>query len=381
MTFLHRTARAVLCTAIVCALAACAATKDKRREPTPLTDIRSVLDVKQAWTASVGKAGRYLFAPAAVGDAIYAAGHNGKVVKFDAKSGRPVWEAKLDADLSAGVGSDGTHVAVAAEDGVVYALDDNGKQVWKALADGEVLTPPLVTGPLVLVRTVDGRIIAFDAQSGDQKWVYRNRAVPLNLRTTMGMTLAGQTAVLAGFPGGSLAAISLANGDVFWQTAVSYPRGVTEVERINDVAGAPTLVGRETCAVTFQGRVGCFEAETGRPLWEQPFSSYGGVAADESAVVSADDWSVVTAYEPVSGRQLWKNDQLKSRDLSGPAIVGRAVVFGDYKGYVHFLARDTGEFVARMKTDGSAIWASGVQAGGNLVIQTRDGGLYAFRPQ
>jgi outer membrane protein assembly factor BamB len=54
---------------------------------------------------------------------------------------------------------------------------------------------------------------------------------------------------------------------------------------------------------------------------------------------------------------------------------------GDYQGYVHFLSREDGSFIARMKTDGSAITAAPVLAGNTLVVQTKDGGLYGFRPR
>ncbi len=122
----------------------------------------------------------------------------------------------------------------------------------------------------MVVRTVDGQIVAFNAQTGEQKWNYRNRAVPLNLRVSSGMTFAGDAAVLAGLPGGCVRRRSICKRvTTYWQTPVSYPKGVTEVERINDVTGPPTLVGSETCAVTFQGQIGCFDANSGRALWEQ----------------------------------------------------------------------------------------------------------------
>ncbi|HWT37331.1 MAG TPA: outer membrane protein assembly factor BamB, partial [Paraburkholderia sp.] len=251
----------------------------------------------------------------------------------------------------------------------------------KGTAPGEILSPPLVGNGLVVVRTVDGQITAFNAQTGEQKWNYRNRAVPLNLRVSSGMTFAGDQAVLAGFPGGQFAAINLQTGDAYWSTPVSYPKGVTEVERINDVTGPPTLVGAETCAVTFQGQLGCFDANSGRALWEKAFSSTSGLAQDDRVVVAGDDWAVVSAYDAATGKQLWRNDQLKSRDVSVPLLLGHAAVVGDYKGFVHFLSRDDGTFVARTKTDGSAITAAPVLAGDTLIVQTHDGDLYGFRPR
>jgi outer membrane protein assembly factor BamB len=51
---------------------------------------------------------------------------------------------------------------------------------------------------------------------------------------------------------------------------------------------------------------------------------------------------------------------------------------GDYQGYVHFLERGDGAFVARVSTDGSAISAPPLRVGGNMLVQTRSGGLYAI---
>ena len=82
-------------------LAACSSHEDPRRLPTPLTEFKQTLDVKQVWTSSVGKSGKYLFQPLAVGTNVYAAGYNGSVIKIDATSGKTVWSIKVDDDLSA----------------------------------------------------------------------------------------------------------------------------------------------------------------------------------------------------------------------------------------------------------------------------------------
>jgi outer membrane protein assembly factor BamB len=53
---------------------------------------------------------------------------------------------------------------------------------------------------------------------------------------------------------------------------------------------------------------------------------------------------------------------------------------GDYKGYVHFLSRDTGQFIGRVHTNGSGITARPLVAGKLLIVQTSNGDLYAYRP-
>lgn len=382
MNLFSRCARPIIaCVLAAATLAACSADVDPRRVPEPLTDFKQTLQVGEAWSNSVGKANGYLFQPAVVGNAVYAAGYNGTVSKIDATNGQTLWHIKLSGYLSAGVGSDGTLTAVGGPQGQVYLLGPDGKLLWQASADGGVISPPLVGNGYVVVRTIDGRVLAFNAQTGELKWTYRSRTLPLNLRTTLGMIFAGHNAVLVGLPGGSLVALNVATGDAFWQTAVSYPSGVTEMERINDVAGSPVLVGRGVCAVTYQGRIGCFDVESGQPIWSQAFSSYGGLAQDGDILVSADDFSIVNAYEAISGKKLWTNDKLRSRSLTAPLLVGDTVVFGDYEGYVHFLSRENGQFVARVRANHSGITAPPVLAANLVVVQTNNGDIYAYRPK
>ena len=128
MNLFNRYARPIAYLLIATALAACSS-KDVRRIPTPLTDVKSVLDVKQAWSNSVGKAGPYLFEPLVVGNAVYAAGANGSVAKIDATNGQTLWHVKVDGDLSAGVGGDGNLTAVGGPQGEVYVLGPDGKLV------------------------------------------------------------------------------------------------------------------------------------------------------------------------------------------------------------------------------------------------------------
>ena len=132
MNLLKRYAVPVACAMTVLMMAACSSTKDERRVPTPLTEFKPVLNVQQAWKSSVGKAGRYLFSPVAVGNAVYAAGANGSVAKIDAQTGKDIWRIKVGSDLSAGVGSDGTLTAVGGLKGEVYVLGADGKQLWTA---------------------------------------------------------------------------------------------------------------------------------------------------------------------------------------------------------------------------------------------------------
>ena len=87
------------------------------------------------------------------------------------------------------------------------------------------------------------------------------------------------------------------------------------------------------------------------------------------------------AWRRSDGDKLWSNESLKHRLLSTPLVVGRAVVVGDGAGYVHFLSRENGATLNRVSTDGSAVVAGPVLLGQTVVVVTRRGGIFGFRPE
>jgi outer membrane protein assembly factor BamB len=103
-----------------------------------------------------------------------------------------------------------------------------------------------------------------------------------------------------------------------------------------------------------------------------------GVSLDARHAYVSDDKGAVHALDRASGRSLWKQDKLAYRQLSLPFPVGSAVAVGDLEGYVHFLAQDSGAFVARTATDGGAVRAAPIRVPGGILVQTSNGGLFAL---
>jgi outer membrane protein assembly factor BamB len=199
-----------------------------------------------AFTAPLPDADRFIFFPAQVGDAIYAASREGMVVRLDAAKGKERWRASADTLLSGGVGADAKTVAVASEKGEVVAFDtERGAVRWRARVSSEVIAPPTVGAGLVLVRSIDNRIFAFGADDGKRRWVYQRAAASLILHAPSGVSLLGDTA-FAGFSGGKLVAIALSNGGQRWEVTVSLPKGSTELERVTDVIGRPRCKARRS---------------------------------------------------------------------------------------------------------------------------------------
>lgn len=375
----------VLCAGLLVATTGCstlsslnpfASKPPTRNQPAALVDLKPTVNVRTVWTERVGKADKYVFAPAVFRNDVFTAAADGTVTRIDATTGRSLWSINAGTKLTAGVGTDGETVVVTGEKGVVLAFDGQGKLRWKAQATSEVLSTPAVGQNVVIVRSLDNRVIAFDAETGTRKWFAQRTAPALTLRTSPGITIANSSAYV-GLAGGRLLALALNNGAPRWEVAVGDPRGTTELERIADISGAPVVSGRDVCAVAYQGRVACFDAINGTSRWAKALSSDVGVAVDERLVYAADERGALNAFARDSGTSVWRNNQLANRRLSTPGFSGRVVAVGDYQGFIHFFSKDDGLLLARVSTDGSPILAVPVVVGSNLIFQTQSGTLVA----
>ena len=362
------------------ALVACSGSS-RVRKPAELATVTNQFEMQQVWSTSIGSSEGFNFHPVVAGDAVYVASHRGNLAKIDLATGNKLWEASVPDRLSIGPGSDGRTTVAVSTKGTVYAYDDTGKQIWKVSVSSEVLSEPVVAGNIVVVRALDNRFIGLDAQTGARKWVYQRQQSALSLRVGYGMLAIGNEVIVTGFAGGRFGMIAIANGGLVWETPVSFPKGFSEIERLNDVTAKPSMEGDIICAVSYQGRIGCGQARTGNLLWFKDYSSYTGTSQSAEMVFSANEKSYVTAFASKDGTQIWENTQLTYRDVGESLAIGRVLLMGDAQGYVHALSQANGELIARIRHDSNPISAAPIAVGGLILIQSQGGKIAAYSPK
>ena len=371
---------ALLLGSVVAALVACSGSS-RVRKPAELVPVSNQFDFTPVWTTSVGSSEPFNFHPAVAGDAVYAASHRGNLAKIDLRTGQKLWEVSVPDRLSNGPGSDGRTTAVVTTKGMVYAYDDTGKAIWNVSVGSEVLSEPVVAAGIVIIRALDNRFVGFDAQTGVRKWTYQRQQSALSLRVGYGMLAIGNEVIVTGFSGGRFGMIAIANGGLVWETPVSFPKGFSEIERLNDVTAKPSMEGEIICAVSYQGRIGCGQARTGNLLWFKDYSSYTGTAQSPNLVFSSNEKSHVTAFAVKDGSQAWENTQLTFRDVSEPTAIGKVLLVGDAQGYVHALSQANGEMLARIRHDSTPITAAPIAVNGLILVQSQGGKLAAYSPK
>ena len=363
--------------ALVAALLGCAADKP---EPMKLELATPMIAGRQVWNSTVGGV-QFPLAVTVREGAFIVAGSDGLVLALDAQTGGERWRGQAGATLSAGVGSDGRLAAVVTVDNELVVLEQ-GVKTWSTRLASRTTTAPLVAGERVFVLGVDRVVHAFDAIDGRRLWTQQRPGEALTLAQP-GVLAAFKNTLVAGL-GAQLLGLDPSNGSVRWDVAITSPRGTNEVERLHDLVGPLLRVADSLCARAFQTAVGCVDisgADRANLRWSRVVGGQKAVGGDADFIFGADGSDRLSAWKAGVGELAWTNERLLYRQLSAPLSTGKTVVFGDLEGQVHFLDRETGKTLLRLATDGSPVVSQPVLSGTTVLVVTRNGGLFAFRPE
>ena len=388
MINLSRVASRLLALLLVVSLSACSTVKgwfdsddEDPTAPVELVDIETSIKIKKLWSTGIGKGqgkGLYSIQPVLQGEKIYAASANGEVYSIDRRTGKKHWDVELETSLSGGVGVYESSLFVGGSDGSVMRLSaDNGELLWSTRVTGEVLAPPQADGRVVVAQTYDGKLHGLDYASGEKLWAYDSNVPVLTVRGTSTPILRNNV-VYAGFANGRVLAFNADSGDLKWEVRVAISQGRSEIERIVDVDGTMELIGNELYAASFQGRVVAIDVASGRKIWQNNVSSFSGVSQGFGNVYVADEDGTLYAFLRNGQGERWSQPSLGFRELSRPTPVSSYVAVGDLEGIVHFISQVDGEFVGRIKVDGDGVRADMIADGNLLYVYGNGGKLMAL---
>ncbi|WP_198670348.1 outer membrane protein assembly factor BamB [Dyella sp. C9] len=372
--------------------------KENVQPPTPLAkDFKPTVQVAKVWSTSVGHGAAesgVRLRPAFADGVLYACSTDGKLAAIDAASGKTLWtkssrtegwfgwgdKKRADALYAGGPMVSGDLLVVGTLDGHIYGVNaKDGSPRWESVVNSEVISSPVIAGNLVIARTQDGRLYGFDSSTGERRWVYDQDTVPLLSLRGNGPLLVANGVVFYGSDAGKLVALRLDNGEKLWEQTLASGEGRTEIDRLADADGAILLDGSTLYSAAYHGNMVAVDGPSGRPLWGRPFSTFTSLDVSSNAIYGVNDESQVWAFDKSAGSDMWKNDQLKYRWLSAPAVLGDYVVVGDLEGYVHFLQTGDGALAARERLSKKAIRAQPLVVGDMVYVEDVKGRIGAYR--
>ncbi len=358
------------------------ASEDSSEPPAQLQPIRNHLAIETLWSTNIGSGTdeqRVRLVPFVDQGRLFAADRNGTLRALDSVSGRVEWSRDTGLEISGGPGAGEGLVLVGTSNAEVAAFAaETGEPRWSARVSSEVLSVPKVGNGVVVVHTIDGKLFGFDATSGEQRWIYDRTTPILTLYGSSSPVISGNL-VVAGFASGKLAALNLTTGELAWEITVSAPSGRSELDRMVDIDGDPLVLDGVVYVTTYQGEMAAVTLDTGVVLWRRKLSSYAGSAADWRQLYVSDSDDALWAILPRNGSSLWKNDVLHGRKISAPAVLGEAVVVGDFEGYLHWFSQEDGRLMARSRVGKAAISSRPLVVDDVLYVYGDAGDLAALR--
>lgn len=283
----------------------------------------------------------------------FAVSPNGEVTATQGKT--RLWQKKVSKQgLSSGIEAADGVVIVGNAKGQLFALDQQtGEQKWTAQLSGAILSASLIQANRVVTVSNDGTVYAHNLATGQQAWVYSLPNVQFSLRGNAGPITLDPRTVLVASANAYVYALDVVTGVPRMQRRVAVAEGRSDIQKLNDIDGEPTVAGQFLVTTSYQGQVTVLDLASQQVVWTQDASSIQRPEVVGNGVFVAQADGKITAYEITTGQKLWENEQLLNRKLSNPVYLGGDLVVGDLDGVLHLFNPATGELIGRSKTSGA----------------------------
>jgi outer membrane protein assembly factor BamB len=169
---------------------------------------------RELWTFSTGQS-KIESSPLVSDGTVYIGAHNGRLYAVPLEGPGTTrtarWTFQAAGDIKGSVAKSGTTIVFGDYSGTLYAVNTNGKELWRRQVGKRLYGGPAISGNTVVIGDVGGAVIAVDLRTGAQLW----------RRSTNGAQVYSSPAVAKGkvFIGsynGQFQALDLKTGNVAW---------------------------------------------------------------------------------------------------------------------------------------------------------------------
>lgn len=355
-------------------LVACSNAPEKPK-PTKLERITPVIELTRVASKSLGGRDVTGLRPRISESGVAVASADGEVSLLDASRLDTIWSEDLDRDIVGGIGMNARALFVTTADGALIALSvADGSVVFEIQLPSVSTTSPEADAEHVYVKTQIGRLLAFDATTGEPKWVEEAQEASIGIRGSSPMTLV-DGALFVLWESGRLVTYQASTGRIIWERQVAVSRGRSPLERIIDSKGAPSVQNNLVTTATRNAQVTVLDARSGQTVWSQDADAYSGALLAFNLVTVVETDGSVVAFSAQTGESVWSNTDLRYRELSAPAVFANAVAVVDLEGELHLLDPKDGRVVGRIDTGSAKGLVAPVAFTDGLLVQLSDGRL------
>ena len=273
---------------------------------------------------------------------------SGNVSSINASTGDRNWSIELNF-LASGTSAGFGLVVVSDIDGNVIAVNQNdGSKLWSTNVKGEVLSKVAIDAKIVVVKTGSGELLGLDRENGEILWSYRSKLPLLTVRGSSSPVIVDDL-VYVSFDNGRLGVFELNSGFQVWDGAISYVKGVSELENLIDSDSSPVVDGGLIYTTNYQGNLNIFDTAQKRSVWSYETSSFYSPIVSRGMLTIVEANSGLRSFALKTLQESWINEDYINRDLSNAVSYKGSLVVGDFEGYVHVIDTLNGKTIGRKK--------------------------------
>ncbi len=367
--------------------------KPKQVKLAALKEIKTTLKTTKAWQVNTANVmGENKIHPYIDNKTIYVAG-GASASAYTTSNGKQVWKTQIGEKITAGVNGTllsnpqtkrankpfAAQIFLGTNSGNAISLDAKTGQIqWIERLSSEVLSVSGSENGRVAFRTVDGKIHGLNSKTGELMW-QRSQKTPALTQLGAGVPIIIANLVIAGFDNGKIAAYDLQTGQPAWEVVLALPSGNSDLQQMVDVDGRIVALGNALFATSLNGSSTGINIAEGKQVWAKSFSSPTGLDVNNSGIFSSDDKGNVWSFDPQTGDPIWSLDDLVGRQPSVPMLIkNNLLVVTDIEGNIHFLNATDAKFRARQKGDLKGYSVEPLVSGNSVYLMGKTGLLSKF---
>ncbi len=302
-----------------------------------------------------------LSVPVTIGGLLYVGSTNKTFYSFDFLTGSRQWKYDADSPIESTPTIGPNSICFGTASGSLHCLDRaTGEPLWTFKTGSEIISSPLITKHSVYVYSSSDRIFSLNPVSGKEVWSYRrsdyNMVTP-RVRTSPALSPDGEK-IFQVFSDGTLVCFEAFTGKILWDKKI-YKPNISTV----DFRRTPAVLG-DTIYVPGDGmKVQALLIDSGRVLKNyKVIKARHFIVIDRNRLLTASS-TEVALVDTKSAGIIWKE---KINPISGTGEISAISVAGDTvlvlintektRLNLDFLTSRKGDIMAMSMKDGHSIW-------------------------
>ena len=351
----------------------------------------------RAWRSSAGSGSdddeRLIASPIVADGRIFTMDSETMVSAFDTANGERLWSVELtpeeeeDGHIGGGIAYEDGFVFVTTGFAEVIALEAaTGALVWRRMIGGPMRTAPTARGGRLFVVTVDNKLSALDASSGETLWDHTGISEVASLLGGASPAVDAGVVVVP-YSSGELVALKVENGRMLWSDSLAAIRRTDVVSTLAHIRGRPVIDRGRVFAMSHGGLMAAIDLKTGQRIWDKEIGGLESpwIAGDYLFAISNNEELLCVSRNDgrihwVRALPRWEDEEDKEDPIiwTGPILASDRLIVAGSQGEALTVSPYTGEVLGRVEMpDGVSV--APIVADGSIYFLSDDAELTAYR--